>query len=101
MCSSDLGGRQIIAYVAQAVINLIDGQLSMQGVSAAPRHVNMNGATMIEKGTVLDSFAPQLTAMGHQVRSIGFDSGVNGIRRTDRGYEGGADPRREGVALGD
>ncbi len=95
------GGRQIIAYVAQAVINLIDGQLSMQDVAAAPRHVNMNGATLIERGTVLDSFAPALTQMGHQPRPIRFDSGVNGIRRTERGLEGGADPRREGVALGD
>ena len=39
--------------------------------------------------------------MGHQVRAIPFDSGVNGIRRVNGGYEGGADPRREGAALGD
>jgi gamma-glutamyltranspeptidase/glutathione hydrolase len=39
--------------------------------------------------------------MGHQVRPAPFDSGVNGIRRMADGYEGGADPRREGVALGD
>ena len=95
------GGRQIIAYVAQAVVNLIDGQLSMQGAAAAPRHVNLNGPTLIEKGTPLEGIAPALTAMGHQVRAIPFDSGVNGIRRVNGGYEGGADPRREGVALGD
>jgi gamma-glutamyltranspeptidase/glutathione hydrolase len=95
------GGRQIIAYVAQAVANLIDGNLSMQGAAAAPRHVNMNGATLIEKGTSLERFTPALTAMGQQVRVIPFDSGVNGIRRVSGGYEGGADPRREGVALGD
>jgi gamma-glutamyltranspeptidase / glutathione hydrolase len=95
------GGRQIIAYIAQAVANLIDGKLSMEGAAAAPRHVNMNGATLIEKGTSLERFAPALTAMGQQVRAIPFDSGVNGIRRVNGGYEGGADPRREGVALGD
>ena len=95
------GGRQIIAYVAQAVVNLIDGQLSMQGAAAAPRHVNLNGATLIEKGTPLEMLTPALTAMGHRVRAIPFDSGVNGIRRVNGGYEGGADPRREGVALGD
>jgi gamma-glutamyltranspeptidase/glutathione hydrolase len=39
--------------------------------------------------------------MGHQVRIGDFDSGVNGIRRVADGYQGGADPRREGVALGD
>jgi gamma-glutamyltranspeptidase/glutathione hydrolase len=95
------GGRQIIAYVAQGIVNLIDGQLSMQGAAAAPRHVNLNGPTLIEKGTPLEGFTPALTAMGHRVRAIRFDSGVNGIRRVNGGYEGGADPRREGVALGD
>jgi gamma-glutamyltranspeptidase / glutathione hydrolase len=95
------GGRLIIAYVAQALVNLIDGRLSMPAVAAAPRHVNLNGPTFIESGTRLESLAPQLSAMGHQVRSMRFDSGVNGIRSVAGGYEGGADPRREGVALGD
>jgi gamma-glutamyltranspeptidase/glutathione hydrolase len=95
------GGRQIIAYVAEALVNLIDAKLSMPDVAAAPRHVNMNGATLIERNTALDPLIPALTAMGHRVRAIAFDSGVNGIRRVSGGYEGGADPRREGVALGD
>jgi gamma-glutamyltranspeptidase/glutathione hydrolase len=95
------GGRQIIGYVAQALVNLIDAKLSMPQVAAAPRHVNLNGPTLIERGTALEMLAPALTAMGHQVRAIAFDSGVNGIRRVSGGYEGGADPRREGVALGD
>jgi len=95
------GGRQIIGYVAQAIVNLIDAKLSMPETAAAPRHVNLNGPTLIERGTPLEMLAPALTAMGHQVRAIPFDSGVNGILRVDGGYEGGADPRREGVALGD
>ena len=95
------GGGQIIAYVAQGIVNLIDGQLSMPGVAAAARHVNLNGPTLIERGSALEKFTPALTAMGHRVRTIPFDSGVNGIRRVNGGYEGGADPRREGVALGD
>jgi gamma-glutamyltranspeptidase/glutathione hydrolase len=95
------GGRQIIAFVAQAVIGLIDGQLSMQDTTALPRHLNMNGPTMLEQGTALEGLAPALTAMGHQMRTVAVDSGVNGIRRVAGGYEGGADPRREGTALGD
>ena len=95
------GGRQIIGYVAQAIVNLIDAKLSMAETAAAPRHVNTNGATLIERGTPLESFAPALTAMGHQIRTVRFDSGLNGIRRVQDGYEGGADPRREGVTLGD
>ena len=95
------GGRQIIAYVAQTLVALIDGQLTMQAAAAAPRHVNMNGPTLVETNTPLVQLAPALTAMGHRVRVIRFDSGVNGITRVRGGYEGGADPRREGVALGD
>ena len=95
------GGRLIIGYVAEAIVNLIDAKLSMPETAAAPRHINLNGPTLIERGTALDMLAPALTAIGHQVRAVRFDSGVNGIRRVNGGYEGGADPRREGVALGD
>ena len=73
----------------------------MQAVAAAPRHVNLNGVTQIEGGTRLEALAPLLSRMGHQVSGPNFDSGVNGIRRVADGYQGGADPRREGVALGD
>jgi gamma-glutamyltranspeptidase/glutathione hydrolase len=66
-----------------------------------PRHVNLNGPTLVESGTSLEPLAPRLSAMGHQVQTMSFESGVNGIRRVAGGYEGGADPRREGVALGD
>lgn len=95
------GGRLIIGYVAQTILALIDGQMSMEAAAAAPRHINMNGATMIEANTPLVQLAPALTAMGHQVRVIRFDSGINGIKRVPGGYEGGADPHREGAALGD
>jgi gamma-glutamyltranspeptidase/glutathione hydrolase len=39
--------------------------------------------------------------MGHQVRRIPLTSGEHIIAVTPGGLEGGADPRREGVALGD
>jgi gamma-glutamyltranspeptidase/glutathione hydrolase len=95
------GGRQIIAFVAQALVGLIDGAQSMKEAAAEPRFANLNGPTFLEKGTALDALAPALTAMGHSIRSVAFFSGVNGLRRVPGGYEGAADPRREGVALGD
>ena len=42
----------------------------------------------------------RLKAMGHEVRAIDMTSGLQGIRRVKGGLEGGADPRREGVARG-
>jgi len=38
--------------------------------------------------------------MGHDARAIDMTSGIQGIRRVAGGLEGGADPRREGVARG-
>ena len=95
------GGSQIIGFTLQGIVSLIDAELSMQEAVAAPRVTNENGPTVIEQDTLLEDFIPALTAMGHDVRPRRVDSGLNGIRRIPGGYEGGADPRRSGVALGD
>lgn len=95
------GGSRIIAYVAEALVGLIDGDLSMQEAVALPHHVNRNGPTEIEENTALVALAPQLTAMGHQVSITTLMSGLHGIRITDQGYDGGADPRGNGTAAGD
>lgn len=58
------------------------------------------GLRMLERGTELESVAATLKAMGHDVRAIDMTSGLQGIRRTAAGLEGGADPRREGIARG-
>ena len=94
-------GPRIIGYVIQTASALIDGKLSMTDAIVLPHHVNTNSATLIEKGTKLEEIAPALTAMGHQVTIRELVSGLNGIRRVPGGYEGAADLRREGVALGD
>jgi gamma-glutamyltranspeptidase/glutathione hydrolase len=95
------GGSEIIGFTLQGIVSLIDAKLSMQGAANAPRVTNQNGATVIEEGTLLEDFTSALASMGHEVRPRDFDSGLNGIRRVPGGYEGGADPRRSGVALGD
>jgi hypothetical protein len=40
-------------------------------------------------------------ALGHTVRGLEFNSGLHGIVVTPTGLVGSADPRGEGVALGD
>jgi gamma-glutamyltranspeptidase / glutathione hydrolase len=60
-----------------------------------------NGPTELEQGTALERLAPALTRMGHTVRIHPEASGLHGIVRAPGGWTGGADPRREGVALGD
>jgi gamma-glutamyltranspeptidase/glutathione hydrolase len=96
------GGPMIIEYVAQALIALIDGKLTPEQVAAQPHPGNLNGATLLEKGTALETLTPQLTAMGHMVATPSVEkSGLNIVERTEQGYIGASDPRRDGVALGD
>jgi gamma-glutamyltranspeptidase/glutathione hydrolase len=95
------GGHSIINYVALTIVNALDWGMDIQKAIAAPRMGSRNGPTELERGTVLERLAPELERMGHSVRIRAEASGLHGIMRTQDGWAGGADPRREGVALGD
>ena len=94
------GGSRIIGFVAQSVIALLDWGLDAQAALSLPRHVNRNGATDLEEDTALETLAPALQAMGHEVLIRPLVSGLHAVRRVDGRLEGGADPRREGAAVG-
>ncbi|HEX4302605.1 MAG TPA: gamma-glutamyltransferase [Rhizomicrobium sp.] len=95
------GGPAIIDYVAQSLIGMIDGHLGPAAAAALPHPLNLNSPTILEKGTGLEALTAQLTAMGHTVVTRDLESGLHIIQRVPGGYRGGADPRRDGVALGD
>lgn len=95
------GGPVIIPYVAEALSGMIDGKLDPQAACALPHVFNPNAYTVLEQGTSLEALAPKLKAMGHQVVIHALSSGSQIIQRTKDGYLGGADPRRDGVAIGD
>ena len=94
------GGSLIINYVAKALVATLDWRMDMQSAIDLPNFGSRGGPTEIEKGTELEAVSAALKAMGHEVRAIDMTSGLAGIRRTAKGWEAGADPRREGVALG-
>jgi len=95
------GGPVIIDYVAQSIVGMLDGGLAPQAAAALPHVANLNGPTILEQGTPIDEFASALTAMGHRVVLHPLESGSHIIERTKTGYIGGADPRRDGNAMGD
>ena len=96
------GGPAIIDFVSQTLVAMLDGGMTPAQAIALPRQLNLNGATRLEKSPANDALAPQLTAMGHSVVVAGGEaSGLHGIERTKGGYIGGADPRRDGVVVGD
>lgn len=95
------GGSRIIGYVARGLIAALDWQLDMASVVSLPHVVNRNGPTDIEFGTALQSATAGLRARGHKLRFLEMTSGTHAIAVTPNGLDGAADPRREGVALGD
>lgn len=94
------GGSLIINYVAKALVATLDWGMDIQSAIELPNFGSRNGPTEIEKGTEYEKLAAALTGMGHDVRVIDMTSGIHGIMRTWDGWQGGADPRREGMAKG-
>jgi gamma-glutamyltranspeptidase/glutathione hydrolase len=95
------GGPAIIDYVAKALIAVIDWKLDAQAAVALPNFGNRNGPLELERGTSITALAPRLRALGHDVTILDHPSGLAMIVRTARGWIGAADPRRDGMALGD
>lgn len=94
------GGSRIINYVAKTLIATIDWGMNIQQAIALPHLVNRFGPFDIEKGTAAEAIAKPLEELGYSVNIRDLNSGLHGIVRTPDGLEGGADPRREGLVLG-
>jgi gamma-glutamyltranspeptidase/glutathione hydrolase len=95
------GGSQIIGYVAKTLVALLDWKMDPQRAVDLANFGNRNGPTELEKGSEADNWKTALEAKGHEIRLIEMTSGIQAIVKTPEGYLGGADGRREGVAIGD
>ncbi|WP_431080917.1 gamma-glutamyltransferase [Pseudomonas thivervalensis] len=100
------GGSQIIEYVAKSIIGLLDWNLDPQTAINLPNFGSRNGATELEKGQFSPTLVQALKDKGHAVSEIDMNSGTQAIVRVrdaqgKTSLAGGADPRREGQALGD
>lgn len=100
------GGSQIIEYVAKTTIGLLDWNLDAQSAINLPNFGSRNGPTELEQGQFSPVLIQALKDKGHTVSEIDMTSGTQAIVRVKDAQgkatlTGGADPRREGEALGD
>jgi len=95
------GGPAIIPFVAKAIIGMIDWQLDPQAAAGLANFGSVGDAVLLEPGARWDQLAQDMSGRGHEVKRIDLTSGLHIIAVKPDGLEGGADPRREGVALGD
>jgi gamma-glutamyltranspeptidase/glutathione hydrolase len=95
------GGSQIIGFVAKALIANIDWGMDVQAAISLPNIVNRFGAMEVEEDTPAENLKPAFEAMGYEVKTGVLTSGLHGIAIDSDGLTGGADPRREGAAIGE
>lgn len=100
------GGSQIIEYVSKSLVAMLDWKLDPQAAISLPNFGSRNGATELEVGLFSPALKKALKDKGHALSEIEMTSGVQAIVRTRDAQgkvtlSGGADPRREGEALGD
>nr|WP_218583302.1 gamma-glutamyltransferase [Pseudomonas atagonensis] len=100
------GGSQIIEYVAKTTVGLLDWNLDPQSAISLPNFGSRNGPTELEQGQFSPALIQALKDRGHTVSEIDMTSGTQAIVRLKdaqgkASLAGGADPRREGEALGD
>lgn len=95
------GGSQIIGYVAQALIAYIDWGMPVEAVVAQPHLINRFGTYDLEAGTSAEAMAEPLKALGYETKTGEMNSGLHVIEITTGGLAGSADPRREGIAVGE
>ena len=96
------GGSRIIPYVARSLIAVLDWGMTPAEAAALGHVTNRNGPTDLEAGTEAEALAEPLGALGHETRTGDLNSGLHLIAiRRDGTLVGGADPRREGLPLGE
>ena len=95
------GGSQIAIGVLQAILNVIDFDMSMAAAVAAPRFSATSDAIDVAN-RIPRTVTDRLAALGYQVirnhQSYAF-AAVHGIKIVDGGWSGGADPSHDGMAL--
>ncbi|WP_172118449.1 gamma-glutamyltransferase [Halomonas hibernica] len=96
------GGAAIIHYTARTLVAMRDWGMSAQEALNLPHAITMGGDVYLEEGGFPEATLEVLEEYGHTISERELTSGLQAIRRLEDGtLFGGADPRREGVVMGD
>ena len=101
MVTGSPGGNSIVAYVAKTLVGVLKWGLSAQQAANFPNIIARGDTVNVEVDRGIGGrIATTLSDLGYTVRERrGEASGIHLIVVRKNGLEGGADPRREGVAL--
>ncbi|HEY3805373.1 MAG TPA: gamma-glutamyltransferase [Kofleriaceae bacterium] len=96
------GGPRIITEVWQTLSNVLDFGMSAAAAVAAPRvhHQHLPDNVSIEDDSITKDVADRLRAAGYTLVPGRFFGAANAIVRVTGGWQGAADPRGGGAAIG-
>lgn len=95
------GGGQIVDYIARNLLEMLWlGRTPAQALAGGHVATALAPRVQLEAGTPRAALAEALRARGHEVTVDPLPSGAGFLRRVDGGWLGAADPRRDGIALG-
>ncbi|SEQ62832.1 gamma-glutamyltransferase 1 Threonine peptidase. MEROPS family T03 [Faunimonas pinastri] len=95
------GGAMIVPFVAEALVANLDWGMDLQKAVSLPHAMNRSGAFELEAGTQAAKLGDALKRLGYDVKVEDMNSGLHAIAIGPDGLTGAADPRREGVAIGE
>lgn len=95
------GGGQIVDYITASLVEMLaNGRTPAEALARGHVSTAVRGRLQLERGTPAASHAEALKAKGHDVDVVPMVSGLGFLMRKGDGWVGAADPRRDGVALG-
>ena len=99
------GGALIIHFTSKLVYGVFHWGLTPQQAINLPNFGSLNGPTMLEENRFPPATVSALRERGAEVRELNMTSGLQAITRAEihgqTMWLGGADPRREGIVMGD
>ncbi|MCZ8254887.1 MAG: gamma-glutamyltransferase family protein [Polaromonas sp.] len=101
MSGGSPGGALIIHFTAKTLYGTLNWGLNAQQAIDLPNFASLNGPSILEEKRFSPATVEALRSRGAEVREQAMTSGLQAIQRTPDGFFGGADPRREGLVLGD
>ena len=111
MATGSPGGASIIQFVVKTLVGALDWKLDAQQATSMVNFGAANSPTTgvggehpsidVSNNGLNDPLLAGLRSLGHTVSFAAQSSGVSTVIKTSAGLVGGADPRREGIALGD
>ena len=93
------GGNAILAYVSKALLGIVEWNMPVADAIALPNLVARGSSFNGEAGKFAPPILAAMAERGVVVRGgSGENSGLHGVMLRNGGFDGGADPRRDGVA---